>query len=225
MSPHRARVLGRIWWGGRRDCRDWTRVDARVLGIHRLHTCSGTKSPPRRVFPLTRLGGGIVSGVGAGLRGGAERSREGSRDLPGPRAKRRRRPCLFLGLPFSPGPLPSTSVLTSHPSDLLAPRQLVPYSSHLSPLGTGEAVSTELAHFSALAPPAPSSLSPAFPCFPFSYLRDGLVPTNPNLALPMPPHLCLYKYAPLHTHSCLTILASQFKPDTGPRASTPIDVS
>lgn len=76
----------------------------------------GYQKSPRRVFPLTRLWGGIGSGVGTRLRGGAERSREGSRELRGPCAKRRRRPSLFLSLPFSPGPLPSPSVLTfSHP--------------------------------------------------------------------------------------------------------------
>lgn len=135
---------GRIWWRGGQDCRDWTRVDARVLGTHRLphllpHLLGYQKSP-RRVFPLTRLGGGIGSGAGAGLRGGAERRREGSRDLRGPRAQRRRRPCPFPGLPFSPGPLPSTSILTfSHPVRLLRPSPAASLFSHLSPLGTGEA--------------------------------------------------------------------------------------
>lgn len=120
----------------------------------------GYQKSPRRVFPLTRLGGGIGSGVGAGLRGGAERSREGSRELRGPRAKRRRRPCLFPGLPFYPGPLPSTSVLTaSHPARSPRPSPsgslFFPF---ISPWVPGEAVLTESAHFSAPAPLAPLSL-------------------------------------------------------------------
>lgn len=150
---------GRVWWRGGRDCRDWTRVDARVLGMHRRPHLLGSQKSPRRVFPLTRLGGGIGSGAGAGLRGGAERRREGSRDLRGPRAQRRRRPCPFPGLPFSPGPLPSTSILTfSHPVRPLRPSPAASLFAHLSPPGTGEAVSTEPSHFSAPAPPAPRSL-------------------------------------------------------------------
>lgn len=139
--------------------------------MHRLPPLLGYQKSLRRVFPLTRLGGGIGSGAGAGLRGGAERRREGSRDLRGPRAQRRRRPCPFPGLPFSPEPLPSTSILTfSHPVRPLLPSPAASLFSHLSPLGTGEAVSTEPAHFSAPVPPAPpaprslllSSLPPLF---------------------------------------------------------------
>lgn len=41
-------------------------------------------------------------------------------------------------------------------------------------------------------PPPVFSLAPAFPSLPFSYLTDHLVPTNPNLALPLGPESRLF---------------------------------
>lgn len=140
---------GRGWTPG-----SWERVGS---------TLSRVPKVPRRVFPLTRLRGGVRGGVGTGLRGGAERSREGSRDPRGPCGEAPA-PLPASRSPLLPRPLPSASAPCFCPHRLTPPRPLAGrfpgLPSHLSPLGTGEAAWTEPAHFSA---PVPRPL--ALACF------------------------------------------------------------